>query len=168
VDVPLPLGCWTAPALATSFSFLTTATLTWLNSESKLCYDWRSVDQSVLVSSTHLVLKPQIFISVRQLRVSWCGVPSVMKEWVCCLQLLLAFASAVILGSKSCETHDHILLSQVWDSPNLEGQFPVFISPTNRVAQALGSLFLASYDSRGSGGGICPHLHTGYLTQLNC
>jgi hypothetical protein len=30
---------------------------------------------------------------------------------------------------------DHILLSQIRDSPNLEGQVPVFISPRNRVAQ---------------------------------
>jgi hypothetical protein len=41
----------------------------------------------------------------------------------------------------------------IWDSPNLEGQVPVFISPRNRVAQiyprALGSLSVASYDSRG-------------------
>jgi hypothetical protein len=49
--------------------------------------------------------------------------------------LLLAFASSVILGSESCETYDHILLSQIQDSPNLEGQVPVFISPRNRVAQ---------------------------------
>jgi hypothetical protein len=44
------------------------------------------------------------------------------------------------------------------DSPNLEGQVPVFISPRNRVArlypQVLGSLFVASYDSQGYGGGI--------------
>jgi hypothetical protein len=31
--------------------------------------------------------------------------------------------------------HDHILLSVIQDSPNLEAQVPVFISPTNRVAQ---------------------------------
>jgi hypothetical protein len=41
----------------------------------------------------------------------------------------------------------------IGDSPNLEGQVPVFISPRNRVAQlypwALGSLSVASYDSRG-------------------
>jgi hypothetical protein len=36
---------------------------------------------------------------------------------VCHLQLLLALASAVILGSKSCGTHDHILLSQIQDFP---------------------------------------------------
>jgi hypothetical protein len=32
-------------------------------------------------------------------------------------------------------TDDHILLSQIRDSPNLEGQAPAFISPGNRVAQ---------------------------------
>jgi hypothetical protein len=53
-------------------------------------------------------------------------------------------------------THDHILLSRIRNCPNLEGQVPVFISPRNRVAQlypqALGSLFVASYDSQGYGG----------------
>jgi hypothetical protein len=46
---------------------------------------------------------------------------------------------------------------------------PVFISPRNRVAQlypqALGSLFVASYDSQGCGGGIRTRL-AGWL--LNC
>jgi hypothetical protein len=40
----------------------------------------------------------------------------------------------------------YILLSHIWDSPNLEDQVPVFISPRNRVArlypQALGFPFL--------------------------
>jgi hypothetical protein len=45
------------------------------------------------------------------------------------------FASAVILRSESCGAHDHILLSQIWDSPNLEDQVHVFISHRNRVAQ---------------------------------
>jgi hypothetical protein len=49
--------------------------------------------------------------------------------------LLLELASAVILGYESLETCDHILLSQVRDSPNLEGEVAVFISPGNRVAQ---------------------------------
>jgi hypothetical protein len=40
---------------------------------------------------------------------------SLMKRWVCHLQLLLALASAYILGSESCGTCDHILLSQIWD-----------------------------------------------------
>jgi hypothetical protein len=60
---------------------------------------------------------------------------SLMRGWVCRLQLLLAFASAVILRSESRGTHDHILLSQIRDFPNLEDQVPLFISPRNRVAR---------------------------------
>jgi hypothetical protein len=37
---------------------------------------------------------------------------------------MLVLANAVILGSESRGTHDHILLYQIWDSPNLEGQNP--------------------------------------------
>jgi hypothetical protein len=71
----------------------------------------------------------QIFIIIRLLRVCWCGALSVTREQVCRLQLLLVLASAVILGSESRLTRDHILLSQIRDSPNLEGQVRVFISP---------------------------------------
>jgi hypothetical protein len=78
---------------------------------------------------------------------------------------MLGLASAVILRSESSETHDHILLSQIRDFPNLEGQVPIFISPRNRVARlcpkALSSLFVASYDSQSYGGGIRSRLHTG-------
>jgi hypothetical protein len=86
-----------------------------------------------------------------------------MRGWVCRLQFLLVLASAVILGSVSRGTHGHILLSRIRDFPNLEGQVPVFISPRNRVAQlypqALGSLFIASYNSQGYGGGIRTRLY---------
>jgi hypothetical protein len=81
-----------------------------------------------------------------------------MRGWVCRLPLLLALAREVILRSESRGTHDHILLAQIRDSPNLKDQVPVFISSRNMVArlymQALGSLFVASYDSQGYGGGI--------------
>jgi hypothetical protein len=50
---------------------------------------------------------------------------------------------------------------------NLKGQVPVFISPSDRMAQlhpqALGSLFVASYLTQGYGGGIRTRLHTGLL-----
>jgi hypothetical protein len=82
---------------------------------------------------------------------------------ICCLQLLLALISAVILGSDS-----RILLSQTRNSSNLEGQVPVLISPRNRVAQlypqVLGSLFVVSYDSQGCGGGIRTCLYASALT----
>jgi hypothetical protein len=44
-----------------------------------------------------------------------------MRRWVCRIQLLLGFASAVILKSESRGIYDHILLSRIRDSPNLEG-----------------------------------------------
>jgi hypothetical protein len=95
----------------------------------------------------------QIFVTVRQLWVCWCGVPSLMRGWDCHLQLLLALTSAVILGTKFHGTHDHILLSHIQDSPNMKGQVPIFISPRNKVAQlypqALGFLFIVSYDLQG-------------------
>jgi hypothetical protein len=73
----------------------------------------------------------QIFISVRQLRVCWCGALSLTRGRVCRLQLLLALASAVIFGSES-----HCLRFDT-------------------------SFFVASYDLQGYGGGIRPRLHTG-------
>jgi hypothetical protein len=79
---------------------------------------------------------------------------------------MLALASAVILMSECPGTHDHILLSQVRESPNLEGQVPVFMSPRLGracpvIPQALVSLFVASYVSQGYGGGIRTRHHTG-------
>jgi hypothetical protein len=59
----------------------------------------------------------QIFITVRQLRVCWCGALSLTRGRVCRLQLLLAFPSAVILGSEFRGSRDHILLSQIRDFP---------------------------------------------------
>jgi hypothetical protein len=59
----------------------------------------------------------QILIIVWQLRVCWFGAPSLTRGRICRLQLLLAHASAVILGSESLETRDHILLSQIRDFP---------------------------------------------------
>jgi hypothetical protein len=86
------------------------------------------------------------------------------KGRICRLQLLLVLASAVILGSKSLGTHANILPSHIRDSSNVQGQVPVFISPSDRVAQlhpqALGSLFVASYDSQGYSGGIPTCFHT--------
>jgi hypothetical protein len=92
-----------------------------------------------------------------------------MRGWVCRLQLLLVLASAVILRSEFRGTHDYILLCQIRDSSNLEGQVPIFISPGNRVAwlypQALVTLFVA-YDSQSYGGGIRPCLHTRFIHSV--
>jgi hypothetical protein len=92
-----------------------------------------------------------------------------MRGWVCSLQLLLALTSAAILMSEFHRIHDHILLPYIRDFHNLEGQVPIFISPKDRMAQlypqALGYLFVSSYDSQSHGGGIQPRLHTGVLSR---
>jgi hypothetical protein len=59
----------------------------------------------------------KIFITVKKLQICWCGVLSRKRGWVCRLQFLLVIASAVIFRSESRGTHDHILPSQIRDSP---------------------------------------------------
>jgi hypothetical protein len=79
----------------------------------------------------------QNFITVRRLRVCWCGALSLTRGRVCRLHLFLALASAVILGS---ESHGTRLRFET-------------------------SLLVASYDSQGYGGSIRPRLHTGYRSE---
>jgi hypothetical protein len=97
----------------------------------ELLYDWRFTANQFVLATNPLRLTTNNFI----LRLNtWGYSPYVTSSltigWVCRLQLLLVLASAVILRSESRETHD-ILLSQTTDSPNLDGQVPVFISPRN-------------------------------------
>jgi hypothetical protein len=54
---------------------------------------------------------------------------SLTRELVCGLQFLLALPSAVILGSESRGTQEHILLSQVRDSSNLDDHVPPYLYP---------------------------------------
>jgi hypothetical protein len=73
----------------------------------------------------HAIRSPFLFHSIIDIWgfVSY-GAGTLMRRWVCSLQLLLALASTVFL-----RTHDHILLSRCYGSPNLEGQVPLFINP---------------------------------------
>jgi hypothetical protein len=132
------------------------------DSQSSASLSWCKVPSGV---------QDQIFVTGRQLRVYSCGAPSLTRGRFCRLQLLLVLASTVVLGSESRGTHDHILLSQIRDSRNLEGQVPVFIYPRNRVVQlypqALGCLFVASYDSHGYSGGIRTRLHHHCLRSIS-
>jgi hypothetical protein len=85
-----------------------------------------------MVSGSHLEPMTRFLFSVWRLRVSWFGAPSLTWGWVCnsLVQLLLGLARAVTLGSISHRTQT-ILYCLIWDSPNLEGQVPIFISPRN-------------------------------------
>jgi hypothetical protein len=66
-----------------------------------------------------------------------------MRGWGFRSQLLLGLASAVILRSDSLGTRDHILLSQIRDSPNMEGQIPVFISPVHLILNYTSPRYIA-------------------------
>jgi hypothetical protein len=124
------------------------------DSESEILYDWRFTANQFVLAKSPLRPTTKFFIFI----LNTCGyspyvTSSLRKGWFFRLQFLLVLASAVILRSDSRRTRNHILLSQIRDSPNLEGQVPLFISPRNRVAQlypqSLGSLFDGSYDSQG-------------------
>jgi hypothetical protein len=135
----------------------------------ELLYEWRFTANQFVLATSPLRLTT-IFFFNWTLAVSPYVTSSLTRGWVCRLQLLLGLASVVILRSEYRGTHDHILLSQIRNSPEFEGQVIVFISPRNRVAQlhpqALGSIFVASYDSLSYGGNIWPLLHTGYTLQV--
>jgi hypothetical protein len=98
-------------------------------SVSMLCYD-RRPSRRVSPDVKHPSrAQDKTFITVRQLWVCCCGVPSLTRGRVCRLQLLLVLASAVILGSESRGTHGHNLLSQIRDCRNLEGYVPYLNPP---------------------------------------
>jgi hypothetical protein len=98
--------------------------------EIELLYDWRLTANHFILGTNPL--RPTTSNLFFQLN-TWGYSPhvtySLTRGWVWRLQLVLALASAAILRSVSRGTHNHILLSQIRDSPNLEGQVPVFILP---------------------------------------
>jgi hypothetical protein len=87
-----------------------------------------TVSRPVCLDVKHPYGAYKIFIIVRHLRVWCCGALSDERK---ALQftVLLVLASAVIFGSQSRGIRDNILLSQVQDFPNLEGQVPVLYPP---------------------------------------
>jgi hypothetical protein len=146
-------------------------TLSRLMLKLNLIYDRRSVGEPVLVSGAHLGPATNFFSpwnSFRQLLVCYFVAPSLTRGRVCNLlyNCFWALPEQSLSGRSPAEI-TAMFYCLIWDSPNLEGQVPV--SPKNRVAQvyprALCSLFVASYDSQDSGGGILSRLHTGHLAS---
>jgi hypothetical protein len=97
-----------------------------------------TVSQSVSLGvEPHLELMTRYLLLFGSYGLVFCGVPSLTRGRVCLLYMLLALASVAFLGSES-----------------------LFYSLRFET-----SLFVASYDSQGHGGGIRPRLHTGKSTQ---
>jgi hypothetical protein len=119
--------------------------------------------QSVRVGAKPLETHDQYYFSTEHLQLWF--LCNILSDWRMGLSFTIAAGLRQrILGSASRGTHGHILLSHIRDSPNLKDQVPVFISPRIRVVQlypqALGSIFFASYGSRGYGANIRPRPHS--------
>jgi hypothetical protein len=105
-DYYLVLGLVSSPSTSGSLNFC-------FESDSYVTTD----GQSANISSNKAPiwgLRPDLDYC-QTVRVCWFGEVSLTRGRVCRLQLLLALAMAVILGSKSRGTRDHILLSQIRD-----------------------------------------------------
>jgi hypothetical protein len=122
-------------------------------------------------SGTRYLFYFNLEIFFRQLHFCNFVAPSLTRGRVCKLlvQLLLGIARAVTLGSKSCRTHGHILLS-LMRLPQPGGPGTRIYIPQEQVAQlyprALGSLLSPLTTRNDYGGGILTRLHTG-LERLN-
>jgi hypothetical protein len=95
----------------------------------------------------------QICITVRQLRVYRCGALTHKRTGFCRLQLLLAFASAVILESETRWTRDHILLSEIRDFPfrcllRLAGLWWRYSTPPQAQSGAHDQIFITVWQLR--------------------
>jgi hypothetical protein len=73
-----------------------------------------TVSQLVNLSvEPHLGLMTRYLLLFDSYGLCFSGAPSLTREWVCLLYMLLALASVVVLVSESLGTRDHILLSQI-------------------------------------------------------
>jgi hypothetical protein len=137
---------------------------------------WPTVSRPVHLGVRHLSgTRDQFFflleIFFRQLRVCYFVATSLMRGNICNLLLLLVLASAVLLGSESRGTEDHILLPQFLRLPQPGGPGPHIYIPQERVARIypreLGSLSVAPYKSQGYSGGILSCLKSKSKSKLH-
>jgi hypothetical protein len=96
---------------------------------SKLLYDWRFTANQFILATSPLRTMTRIFI----FQLNPCGyspsvTSSLTKGWVCCLQLLLGLASAVLLGPSPTGLN-HILLSDLRLPPTWRARSPYLHPP---------------------------------------
>jgi hypothetical protein len=73
-----------------------------------------TVSQSVILGvELHLGLMTRYLLLFDSYGLVFVGLPSLTRGRVCLVEMLLALARAVFLGSESLGTRDHILLSQI-------------------------------------------------------
>jgi hypothetical protein len=117
---PFPMVPERSPASVTSFSQQQLAT-----TESQQFSDWLT-SQSQIKSLSYVMTdghsvslfwcqvasgaQDQIFVTVRQLWVCWCGAPSLTRWRVCRLKFMLALASAVIFTAVKISVTCHLYL----------------------------------------------------------
>jgi hypothetical protein len=151
---------------ATVEVFETASTWVTLNSKSlksKLCYERRSVGQSVLEKSTHLELTTRLlllsdncgFVDVRRSLWREDGFAPYNCCWSSPAQSFPGPRPAAFVTIVYCIRFE---TPPSWRARNSVAQL---------YLQALGSLFVASYDSQGYGEGIRPRLHAGHSWLWN-
>jgi hypothetical protein len=89
--------------------------------KSELLYDWRFTSNEFFLTTSPLKLTTSNFI----FQLNTCS----------CNPYVTSSPTRVLFMSEFHGNHDHILPSQIRDSPNLEDQVPVFISPRKRVTR---------------------------------
>jgi hypothetical protein len=139
IRVSLQLSHIHSPLYSRTFNWLSSESESESESESdseslsELLYDWRVTANEFVWATRPSRFTTSIFFWPNRCRHSHYVTSSLMRGWICCLQLLLVLASIAILCSESRGSHDHMLLSKIRELPNLDGQVPVFISPKHWV-----------------------------------
>jgi hypothetical protein len=85
--------------------------------ERELLYDWRFTANQFFLAPSPLRLTAGLFSQMNTCVHRPYITSSLRRGWVCHLQLLLALASAFILGSESRGSRENILLPQIRDFP---------------------------------------------------
>jgi hypothetical protein len=89
-----------------------------------ILYDWRFTACQFVLATSPLRLTTSFFFQLNTCFHNLYVTSSLTRRWVHKLQLLLVLVGAVILKFDSLGTRYYILLSQIQDSPNLEGETP--------------------------------------------